>query len=83
MSQSLTPATEIDYHPETGSGWNFSRSPNVWYPSADPWTTTDGKKEQERLGIAWPAPETPMPEGKTSHQYLCLLADILLRDYVL
>ncbi|KAF3932210.1 hypothetical protein ABW20_dc0109805 [Dactylellina cionopaga] len=62
MSHSLTPATEVDYYPETGSGWSFFRSPNVWYPSGDPWTTVEGKREQQKLGIVFPAPETPMPE---------------------
>ncbi|KAK6336538.1 hypothetical protein TWF696_002087 [Orbilia brochopaga] len=66
LSHSLTPATDIDYYPETGSGWGFFRSPNVWYPSTDPWTTVDGKKEQERLGIVFPSPETPMPEVDTT-----------------
>ncbi|KAF3095327.1 hypothetical protein TWF569_010435 [Orbilia oligospora] len=62
MSHSLTPATEVEYYPETGSGWSFLRSPNVWYPSGDPWTAIDAKKEQQRLGILFPSPESPMPE---------------------
>ncbi|KAK6526379.1 hypothetical protein TWF694_004975 [Orbilia ellipsospora] len=67
MSHSLTPATEVDYYPESGSGWSFLRSPNVWYPPSDPWSASQAKKEQQRLGIVFPAPiaEPPMPEDTT------------------
>ncbi|KAF3940376.1 hypothetical protein ABW19_dt0202761 [Dactylella cylindrospora] len=81
MSHSLTPATDIEYYPETGSGWNFVRSPNVWYPSADPWTTTEGKNEQKRLGINWPTPETPMPEAETADLSLNPKSEIQQQPY--